>query len=66
LKKGAEQEKFFLESFEKYKKAIELIPDNKLAYENWGLTLKELAQLKTGDEKDRLLKESEEKFAKAK
>ncbi|MCW8809776.1 MAG: hypothetical protein OQJ93_10705 [Ignavibacteriaceae bacterium] len=58
LKNGAEQEK--------YKKAIELIPDNKLAYENWGFTLKELAQLKTGDEKDRLLKESEEKFAKAK
>ena len=49
-------------SFEKYKKAIELNPNEYEAYYNWGEALRDLAELENSKE---LYEASDEKFKKA-
>jgi len=56
-------EALFLQSFEKYQKAIELNPKNDTAYSNWGNALVDLARAKNNDEA--LFLQSFEKYQKA-
>ena len=63
-KTGQEKEKLLLDSVEKTKKAIEIMP-NETLYDNWGWVLGEIAQLKTDNEKEKLFGESIEKCKKA-
>jgi len=64
-KKGKEAEKLFKQAIEKYKKALELNPDDSEVYDNWGDALLYLAQLKGGKDAEDLLKQAEEKCLKA-
>jgi tetratricopeptide (TPR) repeat protein len=57
--------RYFQESIEKYKKAIEIKPDNHEAYSNWGVSLSNLALRSEGKQISRLLQESIEKYKKA-
>lgn len=63
-KTGREKEKLLMESVDKTKKAIEIMP-NETLYDNWGWVLGEIAQLKTDDEKEKLFWKSIEKCKKA-
>jgi tetratricopeptide (TPR) repeat protein len=63
-KSGADKEKLLLESIEKTKKAIDILPDATL-YDNWGWALGQLAALKNQPDKEKLLWESIEKRKKA-
>jgi tetratricopeptide (TPR) repeat protein len=59
-----EKEKLLLESIDKTKKAIEILP-NETLYDNWGWVLGEIAQSKPNNEKEKLFLESIEKCQKA-
>ena len=65
IKTGIEKEKLLLESINKFAKAIEIYPDNSIAYNNWGNSLLELAELKTKKKAEDLLLESIDKYIKA-
>lgn len=60
--KDKNDEKFYYDAIEKFKKANELNPDDDIVYSNWGLTLLELAELK---KEENLYKESIAKLEKA-
>jgi len=64
-KTGKETDELFIESFEKYRKAIEIKPDNYAVYYNWGVSLSELAKIKSGKESENLIIDSIEKYRKA-
>ena len=49
----------------KYRHAAQLKPDGYKAYYNWGVALAELAQLKSGNEAEKLYNEAFEKFQQA-
>ncbi|MFP3838545.1 TPR end-of-group domain-containing protein, partial [Prevotella intermedia] len=60
-----EAEALYKDSFEKYHQATQLKPDDHEAYDNWGITLTELAQLKSGSEAEKLYNEAFEKYQQA-
>ena len=64
-KEGDERDKLFAESFDKYKKATDIKPDDYEAYSNWGLALSEMAERKEGNERDKLFAEAINKCKKA-
>ena len=64
-KEGKEAEELYLQSFEKYQKAIEIKPDKQAAFYNWGIYLGNLAKTKEGKEAEELYHQSFEKFQKA-
>lgn len=60
-----QSEKIYLEIIDKYKTAIDLNPENFLAYCNWGRSLAKIAEKKNGVEAEKLNLEAIEKFRKA-
>ena len=55
----------YLQSFEKYKKAVEIKQDNHKAFNNWGTYLGNLADIKEGKEADQLYQQAFDKYQKA-
>ena len=55
----------YLEAAEEYKTASELKPEYSEAYNNWGVALMELAEIKSGNEAEELYKEACKKYDKA-
>jgi tetratricopeptide (TPR) repeat protein len=62
---GGEAEALFRQAFDKFQKAVELNPDDHLAYYNWGTCLGELAQTQTGGEAEALFRQAFDKLQKA-
>jgi tetratricopeptide (TPR) repeat protein len=64
-KEDLEAEELYKESFDKYKKAIAITPDNHEAFNNWGSALIQLAKRKEGEEAEKLYDEAVEKAKKS-
>ena len=64
-KGGTEAEKLYNQSFDKFRKAIEIKPDKHEAYNNWGTYLGNLAKTKEGTEAEELYQQSFDKYRKA-
>ena len=64
-KVGKEAEDLYQQSFDKYRKAIEIKPDKHDAYYNWGCDLGNLANTKEGTEAENLYQQSIDKYLKA-
>ncbi|MFP2911510.1 SIR2 family protein, partial [Pyxidicoccus sp. 3LFB2] len=64
-KTGAEADRLFGETGEKYAEALRLKPDMHEALNNWGAALYDWARTKTGAEADRLFAQAGEKYAEA-
>ena len=63
-KESAEAEKLLNLAIDKYKKAIEIKPDQHYAHNNWGNALLELAKNKKGTQAEELLKLAIERYKK--
>ncbi|WP_339786519.1 SIR2 family protein [uncultured Imperialibacter sp.] len=63
-KKGKEAEELYQQAFEKFKKVIEIRPDEPEAFHSWGAYLGELADIKEGTEAEVLYQQAFEKFKK--
>ncbi|MBD0404566.1 hypothetical protein, partial [Flammeovirga sp. EKP202] len=59
---GAEAESLFLESIDKYKRVIDIKPDQIDAFLNWGVSLSDIAEMKEGAEAESLFLESIDKY----
>jgi len=64
-KEGKEVDELYQQSFEKYKKSIEIRPDNYVTYNSWGIDLGRLAKTKEGKEAEELYYQSFEKYNEA-
>lgn len=64
-KEGKEAEDLYHQSFDKYRKAIEIKPDKHEAYNNWGNALVYLANTKEGKEAEDLYHQAFDKYRKA-
>ena len=64
-KEASEAEVLFEECFDKYQKAIEIKPDNHIAYHNWGTDLVALAKNKLGSDTELLFLQCFDKYQKA-
>ena len=62
---GKEAEELYDQACDKYQKATEIKPDDHQAYDNWGVTLIELAKIKEGKESESLHNQAFEKYQKA-
>lgn len=65
IKFGVEAEEFYLQAFNKFRKAIETKPDQFDAYQCLGFGLGKLAELKSGIEADELYLQAFENYGKA-
>ena len=64
-KQGAEADRLFAESCDKYQKAVQIKPDLHEAYNNWGATSSEWARRKQGPDSERLFADACDKYQKA-
>jgi len=64
-KQGQEAEDLLQQSFDKYRRALDIKPDMHTALNNWGNALSVLAQTKHGHEAEDLLQQSIDKFGRA-
>ena len=64
-KDGTEAEELYQQSFDKFRKATEIKPDDHNDYYNWGTYLGNLAKTKEGTEAEELFQQSFDKYRKA-